>query len=77
MARLEEEAREAKEERVEDGVPTAETVRHLRNLGATRQFADGGEGRTMLAEALFERIESPGRSDSISPTRPSRTTSRP
>jgi hypothetical protein len=57
MARLDEEEREAKEEKVEDGVPAAEAVRYLKELDRTWSAADGGKGRKMLAEALFERIE--------------------
>ena len=57
MARLDEEEREAKEEKVEDGVPADEAVRYLKDLGGTWAAADGGKGRKMLAEALFERIE--------------------
>ena len=52
-----EEEQEAKEEKVEDGVPAAEAVRYLRDLSETWAAADGGQGRKMLAEALFERIE--------------------
>jgi hypothetical protein len=48
------------EEPVVDGVPAAEAVRYLRELGPTWKAADGGEGRQMLAEALFERIEARG-----------------
>ena len=57
MTRLDEEEREASEEKVEDGVPAAEAVRYLKELGRTWSAADGGKGRKMLAEALFERIE--------------------
>ena len=57
MARLDEEEREAREEKVEDGVPAAKAVRYLKDLGGTWAAADGGQGRKMLAEALFERIE--------------------
>jgi hypothetical protein len=57
MARLDAEEREATQERLVDGVPPAEAVRYLRELQPTWEAADGGPGRQMLAEALFERIE--------------------
>jgi hypothetical protein len=57
MARLDEEEREAKEEKVEDGVPADVAVRYVKNLDGTWAAADGGQGRKMLAEALFERID--------------------
>jgi hypothetical protein len=57
MARLDAEEREAKEEKVEDGVPADVAVRYLKDLDGTWAAADGGQGRKMLAEALFERIE--------------------
>ena len=60
MARLDREEREAIEEKVEDGVPADEAVRYLKDLEGTWDAADGGEGRKMLAEALFERIEARG-----------------
>ena len=41
MTRLDEEEREAKEEKVEDGVPAAEAVRYLKDLG--------GHGRPPMA----------------------------
>jgi hypothetical protein len=39
------------------GVPPADAVRYLRELSSTWQAADGGVGRRMLTEALFERID--------------------
>jgi hypothetical protein len=57
MTRLDAEEREARQERVVDGVPPADAVRYLRELQPTWEAADGGPGRQMLAEALFERIE--------------------
>jgi hypothetical protein len=57
MARLDAEEQEARQERVVDGVPPAEAVRYLRELQPTWEAADGGPGRKMLAEALFERID--------------------
>jgi hypothetical protein len=56
MARLDEDEREARERKVEDGVPAAEAVRYLKDFGGTWAAADGGKGRKMLAVALFERI---------------------
>jgi hypothetical protein len=38
-------------------VPAAEAVCYLRDLGGTWAAADGGQGRKMLTEALFERID--------------------
>jgi hypothetical protein len=60
MARLDGEEQETSEERVVDRVPAAEAVGYLRELGATWKTADGGQGRQMLAEALFVRIEARG-----------------
>lgn len=57
MARLDAEEQEARQERVVDGVPPAEAVRYLPELQPTWEAADGGPGRKMLAEALFERID--------------------
>jgi hypothetical protein len=57
MTRLDEEEREAREEKVEDGVPADEAVRYLKDLEGTGAAADGGKGRKMLAEALLEQIE--------------------
>lgn len=38
-----------------DGVPADVAVRHRRELATTWEQTDGGLGRQMLAEALFER----------------------
>jgi hypothetical protein len=38
-------------------VPADVAVRYLSDLTGTWAAADGGQGRKMLAEALFERIE--------------------
>ena len=38
-------------------MPAAEAVGYLRDLGGTWAAADGGQGRKMLTEALFERID--------------------
>ena len=65
MARLDHEEREARQEKVEDGVPAAEAIAYLKDLGGTWAAADGGEGRMMLAEALFERIEVRGFRDGL------------
>ena len=48
MTRLDEEEREANEEKVEDGVPAAEAVRYLRDLGGTWAATDGGQGRIVI-----------------------------
>jgi hypothetical protein len=57
MTRLDAEERVAMRERVVEGVPPADAVRYLRELGPTWEAADGGTGRQMLAQALFERVE--------------------
>ncbi len=44
--------------RSEDGAATAAALSaHLRELATTWTNADGGPGRRLLAEALFERID--------------------
>jgi DNA invertase Pin-like site-specific DNA recombinase len=57
MARLDAEQQEASRPREVEGVPADVAVRYLRELSKTWAKADGGPGRRMLAEALFERIE--------------------
>jgi DNA invertase Pin-like site-specific DNA recombinase len=57
MSRLDAEMHDALSERVIDGVPAVEAVRYLRELSSTWEAADGGAGRKMLAEALFNRID--------------------
>ena len=57
MAQLDDEEREASEEKVDDGVPADVAMRYVNDLDGTWASADGGQGRKMLAEALFERIE--------------------
>ena len=69
MARLDAEQREASRHRELEGVPADVAVRYLRELSATWMKADGGPGRRMLAEALFERIDVLGaREATIRPT---------
>jgi DNA invertase Pin-like site-specific DNA recombinase len=60
MARLDGEERKAREVRQAAGVPADVAVRYLRDLATTWRKAEGGSGRRMLAEALFERIEARG-----------------
>lgn len=60
MARLDREEAEAKHVRPGDGVPADVAVRYLRDLAGTWATADGGSGRHMLAEALFERLDALG-----------------
>jgi len=60
MGRLDREDAEARSVREPDGVPADVAVRYLRELGTTWRHSDGGPGRRMLAEALFERIEAKG-----------------
>jgi hypothetical protein len=57
MARLDAEEQEARRPREVEGVPADVAVRYLRELPTTWQKADGGPGRRMLAESLFERID--------------------
>src|SRR5207247_9642430 len=40
-----------------DRVPADVAVDYLREIGTTWRMADGGPGRRMLADALFQRIE--------------------
>jgi len=60
MARLDREEAAARRVREPDGVPADIAVRYLRELGTTWRRSEGGQGRRMLAEALFERIEAKG-----------------
>ena len=60
MARLDLEEAEARRTREADGVPADVAVRYLRDLATTWRVTDGGSGRRMLAEALFERIDARG-----------------
>ncbi len=60
MRTLDNDEAEAKRERDQDGIPAAVAVRYLRDLAETWRAAEGGRGRRMLAEALFERIEARG-----------------
>jgi hypothetical protein len=60
MARLDTEEREARQVREAAGVPADVAARCLRDLAMTWREAEGGRGRRMLAEALFERIDARG-----------------
>ena len=57
MARLDAEEVEARRPREIRGVPADVALRYLRELSTTWRKAEGGPGRRMLAEAVFERIE--------------------
>ena len=57
MTRLDAEEHEARRPRKVEGVPADVAVRYLGELATSWREADGGPGRRMLAEALFERIE--------------------
>jgi hypothetical protein len=60
MARLDTEEMEARRPHQPDGIPADVAVSYLRDLAATWRKAEGGPGRRMLAEALFERIDALG-----------------
>jgi hypothetical protein len=60
MDRLDADERLARQPRDPGGIPADVAVRYLRELADTWEAADGGPGRRMLAEALFERIEAQG-----------------
>jgi hypothetical protein len=60
MARLDGEERQAREVRQAAGVPAEVAVRYLRDLATTWRKSEGGSGRRMLAEALFDRIDARG-----------------
>lgn len=60
MARLDTEEREARQVHQAAGVPADVAVGYLRELATTWRHAEGGPGRRMLAEALFERIDARG-----------------
>ena len=60
MERLDVEERAAETPHVVEGVPADKAVEYLRELGATWDAADGGPGRRMVAQALFERIDATG-----------------
>ncbi len=57
MARLDAEESEARRPREAHRVPADVAVRYLQELPKTWRKADGGPGRRVLAEALFERTE--------------------
>lgn len=60
MAWLDREEAEARRPRDTDGVPADVAVRYLRELATTCRKADGGPGRRLVAEALFEGIDALG-----------------
>jgi hypothetical protein len=60
MARLDQEENVASRTREASGIPADIAVGYLRQLAVTWRRADGGPGRKMLAEALFERIDARG-----------------
>jgi DNA invertase Pin-like site-specific DNA recombinase len=60
MAQLDRDEAEARRPREADGVPVDVAVRYLRELATTWRKAEGGVGRRMLAEALFEWIGAQG-----------------
>jgi DNA invertase Pin-like site-specific DNA recombinase len=60
MARLDTEERVARQVHQAAGVPADVAVGYLRELATTWRHAEGGPGRRMLAEALFERIDARG-----------------
>ena len=60
MARLDLEEAEARRPLQPDGIPADVAVGYLRELDVTWRKAEGGPGRRMLAEALFERIDALG-----------------
>jgi hypothetical protein len=60
MARLDSEEREAHQAHQAAGIPADVAVGYLRELATTWRKAEGGPGRRMLAEALFERIDARG-----------------
>ena len=57
MERLDREEADALRSRTEAGVPADAAVRYLRGLARTWGLADGGVGRKMLVNALFEQVE--------------------
>ncbi len=60
MKRLDAEEAQANRPRETEGVPAADAVRYLKDLVGTWRAAEGGRGRQMLAEALFEGIDARG-----------------
>lgn len=60
MKRLDREEAQANQPRETDGVPAADAVRYLEDLAGTWRATEGGKGRQMLAEALFEGIDARG-----------------
>jgi hypothetical protein len=60
MACLDAEEMEARRPVQPDGIPAEVAVGYLRDLATTWRKAEGGPGRRMLAEALFERIDALG-----------------
>jgi hypothetical protein len=57
MHRLDAQEQAMRERAVPDEVPAEVAVGYLRELNKTWQEAEGGQGRALLAQALFERID--------------------
>lgn len=57
MHRLDAEEARARQPREEEGVPADKAAQYLRELPATWAKAEGGRGRQLVADALFDRIE--------------------
>lgn len=57
MTRLDAEEAAAHRPSQFEGVPADVAVRYLKDLPETWRLAEGGPGRRMLAEAIFERID--------------------
>jgi len=63
MHRLDAQEQAMRERAVPDEVPAEVAVGYLRELSKTWQEAQGGQGRALLARALFERIDVLGMSE--------------
>jgi hypothetical protein len=57
MRRLDAQEQAMRERAVPDEVPAEVASAYLRELNKTWQEAEGGQGRALLAQALFERID--------------------
>ena len=57
MRRLDSQEQAMQERETPDAVPTDVAARYLGELAATWREAEGGPGRALLAQALFERID--------------------
>jgi DNA invertase Pin-like site-specific DNA recombinase len=65
MRRLDSQEQVMSERAVPDEVPAEVAVGYLRELNKTWQEAEGGQGRALLAQALFERIDVLGMKEAI------------